>query len=174
MEEIKVSWEGDEEMDIYEEIKKIKEENAALRAKVEELTGRNAADEKRIAEVIKDIMSCKDEPESKENRENCVMINFLANQMQDEKPYYSILYYDKRDDCYYEGFGSYNYQIVNAYKEAYFEHWDRDYFVKQIEELTDKHWEECRQIALYDDELREAQGKCERQCGLKSAVRGKI
>lgn len=25
---------------------------------------------------------------------------------------------------------------------------------KQIEELTDKHWEGCRQIALYDDELK--------------------
>lgn len=24
---------------------------------------------------------------------------------------------------------------------------------EQIEELIDKHWEECRQIALYDDEL---------------------
>lgn len=24
------------------------------------------------------------------------------------------------------------------------------------EELSDKHWEECRQIALYDDELRQA------------------
>jgi hypothetical protein len=26
----------------------------------------------------------------------------------------------------------------------------------QKEELEDKHWEECRQIALYDDELKEA------------------
>lgn len=27
---------------------------------------------------------------------------------------------------------------------------------ERIEELTDKHWEECRQIALYDDELKKA------------------
>lgn len=27
---------------------------------------------------------------------------------------------------------------------------------KRIEDLTDKHWEECRQIALYDDQLRKA------------------
>lgn len=27
---------------------------------------------------------------------------------------------------------------------------------KATEELTDKHWEECRQIALYDDELKKA------------------
>ncbi len=27
---------------------------------------------------------------------------------------------------------------------------------EQIRELTDKHWEECRQIALYDDELKKA------------------
>lgn len=26
----------------------------------------------------------------------------------------------------------------------------------QKEELEDKHWEECRQIALYDDELKRA------------------
>lgn len=26
----------------------------------------------------------------------------------------------------------------------------------KIEELEDKHWEECRQIALYDDEVRNA------------------
>ena len=25
----------------------------------------------------------------------------------------------------------------------------------KIDELTDKHWEECRQIALYDDEAKE-------------------
>lgn len=109
-----------------------------LQRKVEELENKNAADEKRIAEAIKDIMSHKDEPECKEIRENCVMINFLANRMQDEKPYYSILYYDKRDDCYYDGFGSYNHQIVNAYKEVYFDHWDKDYFEKQIDELKDK------------------------------------
>lgn len=106
-----------------------------LQRKVKELENEKAADEKRIAEVIEDIMSCKDDPACKEIRENCVMINFLANQMQGEKPYYSILYYDKRDDCYYDGFGSYNHHIVNAYKEAYFEHWDEAYFVKQIEEL---------------------------------------
>ena len=104
-----------------------------LQRKVEELENKNAADEKRIAEAIKDIMSRKDEPESKEIREN-----FIANQMQGEKPYYSILYYDKRDNNYYEGFGSYNHEIVNAYKEAYFDHWDSDYFVKQIDELKDK------------------------------------
>lgn len=27
---------------------------------------------------------------------------------------------------------------------------------ERIEELTEKHWEECRQIALYDDQLRKA------------------
>ena len=27
---------------------------------------------------------------------------------------------------------------------------------EQKEELEDKHWEECRQIALYDDELKKA------------------
>ena len=27
---------------------------------------------------------------------------------------------------------------------------------ERIEDLTDKHWEECRQIALYDDQLRKA------------------
>lgn len=27
---------------------------------------------------------------------------------------------------------------------------------KATEELTDKHWEECRQLALYDDELKKA------------------
>ena len=26
----------------------------------------------------------------------------------------------------------------------------------KIEELEDKHWEECRQIALYDDEVKNA------------------
>jgi hypothetical protein len=28
--------------------------------------------------------------------------------------------------------------------------------INPAEELSDKHWEECRQIALYDDELRQA------------------
>lgn len=28
--------------------------------------------------------------------------------------------------------------------------------VNPAEELSDKHWEECRQIAIYDDELRQA------------------
>lgn len=27
---------------------------------------------------------------------------------------------------------------------------------EKVEQLTDKHWEECRQIALYDDELKKA------------------
>ena len=107
-----------------------------------------------IDDVIEDILSHKDEPACKEIRENCVMINFLANRMQDKKPYYSILYYDKRDGYYYDGFGSYNHHIVNAYKEAYFNHWDKNYFEKKIEELEDKHWEECRQIALYEDEVK--------------------
>lgn len=111
--------------------------------------------DRHIAEVVKDILSRKDDHECKEIRENCVMINFLANQMQSKKPYYSILYYDKRDNTYYDGFGSYDHRIVNAYKEAYFERWDRDYFEKQIEALGDKHWEECRQIALYDDEVKQ-------------------
>ncbi|MBR6045732.1 MAG: hypothetical protein IKP95_12970 [Ruminococcus sp.] len=109
-----------------------------LQRKVEELENKNAANEKRIAEVVEDILSRKDDPELEEFRKNCVMINFLANQMQSEKPYYSILYYDKRDNNYYDGFGSYDHEIVNAYKEAYFDHWDEDYFEKQIDELKDK------------------------------------
>lgn len=27
---------------------------------------------------------------------------------------------------------------------------------ERIDDLTEKHWEECRQIALYDDQLRKA------------------
>ena len=27
---------------------------------------------------------------------------------------------------------------------------------ERIEELTDKHWEECRQISIYDDQLKKA------------------
>ena len=27
---------------------------------------------------------------------------------------------------------------------------------EKVEQLTDKHWEECRQISLYDDELKKA------------------
>jgi hypothetical protein len=107
------------------------------------------------AEMVEDILSHKDDPVLEEFRKNCIMINFLANQMQSEKPYYSILYYDKRNNTYYDGFGSCDRQIVNAYKEAYFERWDKGYFEKQIEELEDKHWEECRQIALYDDEVKQ-------------------
>lgn len=118
--------------------------------------------DRRIAEVIEDIMRRKDDPGCKEIRKNCVMIDFLVNQMQSKKPYYSILYYDKRDNTYYDGFGSYDHRIVNAYKEAYFEHWDKDFFEKKIEELGDKHWEECRQIALYDDQLRKAMKLLER------------
>ena len=33
--------------------------------------------------------------------------------------------------------------------------------INEIEELTDKHWEECRQIALYDDELRQVKANAE-------------
>ena len=33
---------------------------------------------------------------------------------------------------------------------------------EEKEELTDKHWEECRQIALYDDQLRKATALLER------------
>lgn len=28
--------------------------------------------------------------------------------------------------------------------------------INDIKDLSDKHWEECRQIALYDDELKKA------------------
>ena len=38
-------------------------------------------------------------------------------------------------------------------------------------ELEDKHWNECRQIAHYDDELRQAKAEIER---LKHALDGKI
>lgn len=126
-----------------------------LSDRISELEGKNDANKKRIAEAVEDILSRKDDPENVESRKNCVMINFIANEMHSDKPYYSILYYDKRDSTYHEGFGSYDHEIVNAYKEAYFEHWDRGYFEKQLEELEDKHWEECRQIALYDDEVRQ-------------------
>ena len=33
--------------------------------------------------------------------------------------------------------------------------------INEIEELTDKHWEECRQIALYNDELRQVKANAE-------------
>lgn len=49
MEEIKVSWEGDEEMDIYEEIKRLKAENETLKAKVEELTEKHWEECRQIA-----------------------------------------------------------------------------------------------------------------------------
>ena len=142
-----------------EERKKYVEAMRTMSAKITELEDKlkikGETNDILIAEAIEDILSRKDDPEMEKFRKNHVMINFLANQMQSEKPYYSILYYDKCDNTYYDGFGSHDHRIVNAYKEAYFDHWDRGYFEKQIEELEDKHWEECRQIALYDDELKQ-------------------
>lgn len=34
----------------------------------------------------------------------------------------------------------------------------------KIEELEDKHWEECRQIALYEDEIRELKRRVGQLC----------
>jgi hypothetical protein len=46
--------------------------------------------------------------------------------------------------------GNYEYETADMLKNAF-------YAAKYNEETdTDKHWEECRQIALYDDELRKA------------------
>lgn len=46
--------------------------------------------------------------------------------------------------------GNFEYETADMLKNAF-------YAAKYNEETdTDKHWEECRQIALYDDELRKA------------------
>lgn len=65
------------------------------------------------------------------------MLNIVTEGTDD--PYYMIEYYDKRDNTYHEGYGSKNFKIVKAYQKAYFDHWDRGYFEKQIEELKGKH-----------------------------------
>lgn len=49
----------------------------------------------------------------------------------------------------------------------------RDYFEKQIEELEDKHWEECRQIALYDDEVKQLKKEIAEKYVKREEGRGK-
>ena len=45
---------------------------------------------------------------------------------------------------------------------------------EKTEELTDKHWEECRQIALYDDQLRKALALLDKVDKIHyAAIRGK-
>jgi hypothetical protein len=52
--------------------------------------------------------------------------------------------------------GNFEYETADMLKNAF-------YAAKYNEETdTDKHWEECRQIALYDDQLRKAMKLLER------------
>lgn len=124
----------------YERAENNKKEAAAMN-KVETIDG-----------VVHEILE--DSDYKKEHRENSIMISIVVNGKRD--PYYSILYYDKRDGHFYEGFGTKNYKIVKAYQKAYFAQIDPEFAEKRSLKLEDKHWNECRQIALYDDELRRA------------------
>lgn len=45
-------------------------------------------------------------------------------------------------------------ESMNIFKEIYAVKTENAELKAQVEELTDKHWEECRQIAHYDDELK--------------------
>ena len=124
----------------YEQAENNKEEVAAM----------NKAET--IDEVVHEILE--DSDYKKEHRENHIMINIVVNGKHD--PYYSILYYDKRDGHFYEGFGTKNYKIVKAYQKAYFAQIDPEFAEKRSLKLEDKHWNECRQIALYQNELSQA------------------
>ena len=127
----------------YEQAENNKEEVAAMN-KAENIKDIN------IDEVVHEILE--DNDFKKAHRENCIMISIVVNGKHD--PYYSILYYDKRDGYYYEGFGTGNYKIVKAYQKAYFAQIDPDFTEKRSLKLEDKHWNECRQIAHYDNELK--------------------
>ncbi len=90
--------------------------------------------------------------DKQEHRENCVMLNIVA---YGDEPYYTIEYYDKRDNAYHHGFGSKDYKIVKAYQKEYFDKWNSDFSEELIADLEDKYWEANRQIALYDNELKD-------------------
>lgn len=47
-----------------------------------------------------------------------------------------------------------NDEIEQAYRQGYCVGYDRGRMTHYAENLEDKHWDECRQIAHYDDELK--------------------
>lgn len=113
--------------------------------------------ENQVSEVINDILHNGDSVFQKDCRDSYVFMHIVAK--EDKKkgcPYYSIDYFDKKDGAYYQGFGSYNYKIVLAYKQAYFSDCNENYALDRLEELNEKHWSECQMIANYDNELGQA------------------